>query len=150
MTEEKDLLHAGVLGMRWGVRQSSGSSSGSSYQKKIEAKRVKKIADAWSKTKGKKVSTIKAYHVKRAVGLTILALSAAHFASRNPRVARGILSTAKTAGKVTGRATWAVGKVAMSVLMRNSRINKYGGFDPSNVVNSRMWDLPVGLLTGGG
>lgn len=147
MTEEKDLLHAGVLGMRWGVRQSSGSSGGSrsSHQKEIETKRVKKIANAWSKTKGKKVSTIHGYHIKRVVGLTILALSAAHFASRNPKVAKGMLSTAKTAGKVA----YKLGKIPIAILMRSSRINKYGGFDPSSVVNSKIWDAPIALLTGG-
>lgn len=167
VSENNVLEHVGVLGMRWGVRRGqlarkgtmltkgrqkaldkkelSGLKSGkglrSAHQKKLDEKKAAVLEKRWDDVKDKPISKYMQNKkaVERGRRLGYIALGLYVF---GPSLIRGGSSIAK--------AGISIGKTKLS----DYKFNKYGGFNPKNVVNSKMWDAPFrpltsNLLTGG-
>ncbi len=120
------LEHIGTLGMKWGHRKAQAKiGSGSNV------KNVAKVEKSWNKVKNEPLSK----H-----GKDIL---------RTKRIVAAVLVAAIfTPDLIRGGASIGQRKIS------NYKFDKYGGFDPKNVVNAKFWDapvrsVPIKLLTGG-
>ena len=141
------LKHVGVMGMRWGVRsqrsmstESGGKGYRSTHQKSLDAKKISKAENGWKAVKDEKLSTYQTEQkkAKRMAIILTLVSGAMLFA---PQIGKGLA----LAGNV-GMFGVVVGKMKISGLMGNRKFNKYGGFDPKRVVNSKMWDAPLKII----
>jgi len=141
------LKHVGVMGMRWGVRsqrsmstESGGKGYRSAHQKNLDAKKISKAENGWKAVKDTKLSAYQTEQkkAKRMAIILTLVSGAMLFA---PQIGKGLA----LAGNV-GMFGVVVGKMKISGLMGNRKFNKYGGFDPKRVVNSKMWDAPLKII----
>lgn len=115
---KKDILeHVGILGMKWGHRRSQGKSN--SHPQKID--KFKKVLN---KVKNRPASE----YTKKDL-------------QRGRRIASAILL-----GYIASPYLASGAKVAISIGKRkisDYNFNKYGGFNPKNVVNVKFRDAPV-------